>query len=89
MEADQARAEGTSGGTSGPRAPLGRCTAITHCAMSVRGSVRRRGGRRRVSRDVFGHLLALDHSFHVKRKTGQIMRILDRGAPPLRCWATV
>ena len=35
--------------------------------------------RRRVSLDVFGHLLDLDHAFHVKRKTGTIMRVRDRG----------
>ncbi len=34
---------------------------------------------RRISNDVFEHLLELDLSFHVHRKTGQIMRILDRG----------
>mmetsp|Transcript_18402 Transcript_18402/g.51583 ORF Transcript_18402/g.51583 Transcript_18402/m.51583 type:complete len:1155 (+) Transcript_18402:140-3604(+) len=39
---------------------------------------------RRVSIDVFGHLLDLDHAFHVKRKTGQIMRILDRGTTSIQ-----
>jgi len=41
-------------------------------------------GCRRVSIDVFGHLLDLDHAFHVKRKTGQIMRILDRGTTSIQ-----
>jgi ATP-binding cassette subfamily B (MDR/TAP) protein 6 len=33
---------------------------------------------------VFGHLLALDLNFHVHRKTGQIMRILDRGTSSIQ-----
>ena len=41
-------------------------------------------GFRAVSIDVFGHLLALDHAFHVKRKTGTIMRILDRGTTAIQ-----
>ncbi|GFH15036.1 uncharacterized protein HaLaN_11192, partial [Haematococcus lacustris] len=39
---------------------------------------------RRVSLDVFRHLLDLDHAFHVKRKTGTIMRILDRGTTAIQ-----
>ncbi|KAG1666247.1 hypothetical protein FOA52_011549 [Chlamydomonas sp. UWO 241] len=39
---------------------------------------------RNVSLDVFGHLLMLDHQFHLKRKTGQIMRVLDRGTSSIQ-----
>lgn len=39
---------------------------------------------RRISNDVFGHLLELDLTFHVHRKTGQIMRILDRGTSSIQ-----
>ncbi|GLI64082.1 hypothetical protein VaNZ11_007251, partial [Volvox africanus] len=39
---------------------------------------------RRISLDVFGHLLDLDHAFHLHRKTGQIMRILDRGTSSIQ-----
>lgn len=39
---------------------------------------------RAISLDVFGHLLDLDHSFHLHRKTGQIMRILDRGTSSIQ-----
>jgi hypothetical protein len=39
---------------------------------------------RRISNDVFGHLLDLDLNFHVHRKTGQIMRILDRGTTSIQ-----
>ena len=28
----------------------------------------------------FNHLLSLSFSFHVRRKTGEVLRILDRGA---------
>ncbi|KAF8055403.1 Abcb6 [Scenedesmus sp. PABB004] len=38
----------------------------------------------RISCDVFGHLLALDLHFHVHRRTGQIMRILDRGTSSIQ-----
>jgi ABC-type transport system involved in Fe-S cluster assembly fused permease/ATPase subunit len=38
----------------------------------------------RISCAVFGHLLALDLNFHVHRKTGQIMRILDRGTSSIQ-----
>jgi ATP-binding cassette subfamily B (MDR/TAP) protein 6 len=45
---------------------------------------------RRISTDVFGHLLALDLNFHVHRKTGQIMRILDRGTSSIQVrWSNV
>ena len=33
---------------------------------------------------MFGHLLELDHSYHIKRKTGQVMRILDRGTSSIQ-----
>ncbi|KAK9811422.1 hypothetical protein WJX72_003723 [[Myrmecia] bisecta] len=39
---------------------------------------------RRVSMDVFKHLLFLDLNFHLHRKTGQIMRILDRGTSSIQ-----
>lgn len=39
---------------------------------------------RRISNDVFGHLLELDLNWHVHRKTGQIMRILDRGTSSIQ-----
>lgn len=34
---------------------------------------------KRISLDIFGHVLALDHHFHLNRKTGELMRIMDRG----------
>lgn len=43
---------------------------------------------RRISNDVFGHLLELDLTFHVHRKTGQIMRILDRGTSSIQVCVT-
>ncbi|KAL4458403.1 hypothetical protein ABPG75_013268 [Micractinium tetrahymenae] len=39
---------------------------------------------RRVSLDVFAHLLHLDHSFHLHRNTGKVMRILDRGTSSIQ-----
>ncbi|KAL4429585.1 hypothetical protein ABPG77_008634 [Micractinium sp. CCAP 211/92] len=39
---------------------------------------------RRVSLDVFAHLLRLDHSFHLQRNTGKVMRILDRGTSSIQ-----
>lgn len=36
------------------------------------------------SLDVFGHLLHLDLNFHLHRKTGQILRILDRGVTSIQ-----
>ncbi|KAI8474748.1 MAG: ABC transporter type 1, transmembrane domain-containing protein [Monoraphidium minutum] len=39
---------------------------------------------RRISLDVFGHLLALDLHWHLHRKTGQVMRILDRGTTSIQ-----
>jgi hypothetical protein len=44
---------------------------------------------RRISNDVFEHLLELDLSFHVHRKTGQIMRILDRGTSSIQVCQTL
>lgn len=35
---------------------------------------------RRLSYHTFGHVLRLDTAFHAERKTGQLSRILDRGA---------
>lgn len=34
---------------------------------------------RRISLDVFTHTLDLDLNFHLHRKTGEVMRIMDRG----------
>lgn len=34
---------------------------------------------KRISLDIFAHVLALDHHFHLHRKTGELMRIMDRG----------
>lgn len=34
---------------------------------------------KRISLDIFSHILALDHNFHLHRKTGELMRIMDRG----------
>jgi len=39
---------------------------------------------RRISNEVFAHLLALDLNWHIHRKTGQIMRILDRGTSSIQ-----
>lgn len=39
---------------------------------------------KRVSIDVFAHLLRLDHSYHLKRNTGKVMRILDRGTSSIQ-----
>lgn len=35
---------------------------------------------RRVSRDVYAHILSLDLDFHLNRQTGAVTRVLDRGA---------
>lgn len=35
---------------------------------------------RRISLDVFTHTLDLDLNFHLHRKTGEVMRIMDRGS---------
>lgn len=32
-----------------------------------------------MSIDIFGHVLSLDHNFHLHRKTGELLRIMDRG----------
>jgi ATP-binding cassette subfamily B (MDR/TAP) protein 6 len=34
---------------------------------------------KRLSLDIFGHVLSLDHDFHLHRKTGELLRIMDRG----------
>lgn len=34
---------------------------------------------RRISLDLFSHMLDLDLHYHLHRKTGEVMRILDRG----------
>ena len=39
---------------------------------------------RRVSLDVFSHVLRLDHGFHVRRRTGEILRIMDRGTASMQ-----
>ncbi|KAL4854966.1 ATP-binding cassette sub-family B member 6 [Chlorella vulgaris] len=39
---------------------------------------------RRVSLDVFAHLLRLDHAFHLHRHTGKVMRVLDRGTSSIQ-----
>ncbi|PSC68384.1 ATP-binding cassette sub-family B member mitochondrial [Micractinium conductrix] len=39
---------------------------------------------RRVSLDVFSHLLQLDHAYHLQRNTGKVMRILDRGTSSIQ-----
>ncbi|KAI8104307.1 hypothetical protein M9434_002866 [Picochlorum sp. BPE23] len=38
----------------------------------------------RISLDVFSHILALDHDFHLHRKTGEILRIMDRGSTSIQ-----
>ena len=35
---------------------------------------------RQVSRDVYRHLLHLDHAFHLDRATGSVQRVMDRGS---------
>jgi ATP-binding cassette subfamily B (MDR/TAP) protein 6 len=34
---------------------------------------------KRLSLDIFAHVLSLDHNFHLHRKTGELLRIMDRG----------
>ena len=34
---------------------------------------------RRSSLDIFGHVLDMDLNFHLHRKTGEMLRIMDRG----------
>jgi len=34
---------------------------------------------KRLSIDIFAHVLRLDHNFHLHRKTGELLRIMDRG----------
>lgn len=38
----------------------------------------------RISLDVFSHVLALDHEFHLHRKTGEMLRIMDRGSTSIQ-----
>lgn len=35
--------------------------------------------RRRISLSVFDHMLALDLGFHLKKKTGEVTKVVDRG----------
>ena len=39
---------------------------------------------RRISLDVFTHTLDLDLKFHLLRKTGEVMRIMDRGTSSIQ-----
>eukprot|EP00892_Ulva_mutabilis_P004272 jgi/Ulvmu1/2216/UM013_0062.1 len=39
---------------------------------------------RRISVEFFEHLLYLDLTFHLKRKTGELIRVLDRGTSSMR-----
>lgn len=39
---------------------------------------------RRISLDLFTHMLELDLNFHLHRKTGEVMRILDRGTSAIQ-----
>lgn len=43
-------------------------------------SVVAHGAIRRVARNVFDHLHALDYQFHLDRNTGQLSRVIDRGS---------
>ncbi len=38
-----------------------------------------------ISKKLFGHLLSLDHSFHLSRQTGAVQRAIDRGTRLVRC----
>jgi hypothetical protein len=40
--------------------------------------------RRRVSLAVFGHVLDLDLSFHLSRKTGEVTKVVDRGTAAIQ-----
>jgi ATP-binding cassette, subfamily B (MDR/TAP), member 6 len=42
---------------------------------------------RRISLDLFSHMLDLDLNFHLHRKTGEITRILDRGTSAIQVHA--
>jgi len=39
---------------------------------------------RRISLDIFSHVLALDHNFHLHRRTGEILKIMDRGTTSIQ-----
>jgi hypothetical protein len=39
---------------------------------------------RRVSLAVFGHVLDLDLSFHLSRKTGEVTKVVDRGTSAIQ-----
>jgi len=39
---------------------------------------------RRGSLDIFCHVLAMDHHFHLHRKTGELLRIMDRGTASIQ-----
>ena len=39
---------------------------------------------RRASLDIFTHVLAMDHHFHLHRKTGELLRIMDRGTASIQ-----
>jgi len=40
---------------------------------------------RRASLDTFSHVLGMDLNFHLHRKTGELLRIMDRGGRWERC----
>lgn len=40
--------------------------------------------RRRATLDTFSHVLGLDLQFHLHRKTGELLRVMDRGGEPWR-----
>lgn len=35
---------------------------------------------RRATLDIFSHVLGMDLNFHLHRKTGELLRVMDRGA---------
>lgn len=39
---------------------------------------------KRISVDLFTKMLDLDLSFHLKRKTGEVMRVMDRGTSAIQ-----
>ena len=39
---------------------------------------------RRISKQMFDHLLRLPLEFHLKRKTGEVMRVMDRGTSSIQ-----
>jgi ATP-binding cassette subfamily B (MDR/TAP) protein 6 len=39
---------------------------------------------RRASLDIFTHVLSMDHHFHLHRKTGELLRIMDRGTASIQ-----